>query len=214
VVATGSVVVPSDSEQPGSIDFGDATQVHDWITQTVQQRVWRPRLFAAITAVLNGAFDRAVDVAELGCGAGHLAREILGTCRVASYAAVDSSAARHDAARKFLGDAVSRVRFIVTDPHAADWAAGLSPVDAVLVMPALDGRASPDHPPSLFSRIREILRPEGMLLYCDQCRQDGVQGHDPRPHRDGLPDLLKGVGFRRVEELMELGGMVLVRAVA
>jgi len=206
--------VPSNSEQPDSIDFDDVTQVHDWITQTVHQRVWRPRLFAAIAAALNGAFDRAIDVAELGCGAGHLAREILDTCCVASYAAVDSSAAQHDAARKSIGDAVSRVRFVVTDPQAADWAAGLPPVDAVLAMPALDSRASPDHMPSLFSRIREMLRPEGLLLYCDQFRQDGVQGQAPRPHRDELPNLLKGAGFRRVEELMELGGMVLVRAVA
>ena len=207
-------IVQSDSEQPGSIDFGDATQVHGWITQTVQQRVWRPRFVAAIAAALNDAFDRTIDVVEFGCGAGHLAREILGSCRVASYAAIDSSAAQHSAAPNSLGEAADRVRFIVPDPHAADWAEGLPPVDAVLAMPALDNRLSHDRRPSLFSRIREILRPEGLLLYCDQYRQDGAQGHDPRLHRDELPNLLRAAGFRRVEELMELGGMVLVRAVA
>jgi SAM-dependent methyltransferase len=207
-------VAQSDSEQPGSIDFGDATQVHGWITQTVQQRVWRPRYFAAIAAALNEAFDRAIDVVEFGCGAGHLAREILSTCRIASYAAVDSSAVQHDAARKYLGEAAGRVRFIVTDLHATDWAADLPPVDAVLAMPAPGGGPSSDHRPSLFSRVREILKPEGLLLYCAQYRQDALQGHDPRPPCDELPNLLRAAGFCRVEELMELGGMVLVRAVA
>jgi len=207
-------VAQSNSEQPGSIDFGDATQVHGWITQTVQQRVWRPRFFAAIAAALNEAFDRAIDVVEFGCGAGHLARDILGTCRIASYAAIDSSAVQHDTARKYLGEAAGRVRFIVTDPHAADWADGLPPVDAVLAMPAPDSRPAPDQRPSLFSRLRGLLRPEGLLLYCDQYQQDALQGPDPRPHRDELPNLLQEAGFRRVEELMELGGMVLVRAVA
>jgi SAM-dependent methyltransferase len=206
-------VAQSDSEQPGSIDFGDATQVHGWITQTVQQRVWRPRFFAAIAAALNGAFDRAIDVVEFGCGAGHLAREIFSTCRVASYAAIDPSAAQHDTARKSLGEAAARVRFIVTDPHAADWAYDLPPVDAVLAMPTPDSRPSPDQRTSLFSRIREILRPEGLLLYCDHCQQNIAQGSDPS-HRDELPNLLRAAGFRRVEALMELGGMVLVRAVA
>jgi len=204
-----------DSEQPGSIDFGDATQVHGWITQTVQQRVWRPRFFAAIAAALNGAFDQAIDVAELGCGAGHLAREILSSCRVASYAAIDSSAAQHDAARKYLGEIAGRVRFIVANPDATDWADGLPPVDAVLAMPTPDSSPSADHRPSLFSRIRAMLRPEGLLLYCDQYQQqDGQQACDTQAKRDELPNLLRAAGFRRVDELMELGGMVLVRAVA
>jgi cyclopropane fatty-acyl-phospholipid synthase-like methyltransferase len=207
-------VAPSDSEQPGSIDFADATQVHRWIAQTVHQRAWQPRLFAAIAEALNEAFNRTIDVVEYGCGAGHLAREILGSCRVLSYTAVDSSVVQHDTARKSLGDAAGRVRFIVADPHAPDWTDRLPPVDAVLAMPALDNRLSHDRRPSLFSRIREILRPEGLLLYCDQYRQDGMQDHDPRPHRDELPNLLRSAGFHRFEELMELGGMVLVRAVA
>ncbi len=204
----------SDSEQPGSIDFGDATQVHGWITQTVQQRVWRPRFFAAITAALNGAFDRAIDVVELGCGAGYLAREILDTCRIASYAAVDQSGAQHDAARKHLGEAAGRVRFLVTDPHAVGWSADLPPIDAVLAMSAPDGGPTLDHRPSLLSRVREILKPEGLLLDCAAYRQDAAPGHDPRPRRDELPNVLRAAGFRRVEELMELGGMVLVRAFA
>jgi SAM-dependent methyltransferase len=207
-------VAHSDTEQPGSIDFGDATEVHSWITQTIQQRVWRPRFFVVIAAALNGAFDRAIDVIEFGCGAGHLAREILSSCRVASYAAIASSSALRDAAREHLGEAAGDVCFIVTDSQAADWADGLMPVDAVLAMPSPQDKPSPAHQQTLFSRIRQLLKPEGLLLYCDHCQQADPQGPDPLPCRDELPNLLKAAGFRRVEELMELGGMVLVRAVA
>jgi SAM-dependent methyltransferase len=207
-------VAESDSELPDSIDFNDATQVHSWITQTVQQRVWRPRFFAAIAAALNGSFDRAIDVVELGSGAGHLAKEILGNCRIASYTAIDSSMAIHDAAREQLGAAAHRVRFVVTNSHAEDWPDESTPVDAVVTMPT----ASNDQPRgslgSLFRRVREILRPEGLLLYCDQHDRDFSRDAGIDPLRDELPDTLRAAGFRRTEELLELGGMILVRAVA
>ncbi len=201
----------SDSEIPGSVDFNDATQVHDWIMQTVQRRAWRPRLFAAIAGALNGTFDRAIDVIELGSGAGHLAKELLATCRIASYAAIDVSPAIHDAAREHLGDAAHAVRFLVRDLHGEDWARELSPVDAVLAMPLQRRR---DQPAPLFRRIREILRPDGLLLHCDHYDRGGSHGPGAAPRRQQLPETLRAVGFRRVEELLELGGMVLVRAAA
>jgi SAM-dependent methyltransferase len=202
-------VAKSDSEFPGSIDFNDATQVHSWITQTVQQRVWRPRFFAAIAAALNGAFDRAIDVVEFGSGAGHLAKEILGNCQIASYAAVDVSPAIHDAARAHLGEAARGVRFMVSDTRSQDWPGAFAPVDAVLAMPAASNGQQHGHQP--FGRVREILRPEGLLLYCDHYDRGGA----PQPlRRDELPQALLSAGFRRVEELLDLGGMVLVRALA
>ncbi len=202
----------SDSELPGSIDFNDATQVHGWITQTVQQRVWRPRFFAAIAATLNASFDRAIDVVEFGSGAGHLAGEILGNCRVASYAAVDSSMAIHDAAREHLGEAARAVRFVVKSPHTEDWTDEITTADAVVTMPT----ASDDRPrigrDSLFRRIREILRPEGLLLYCDHHDRGSASKPGGAVHHDELPNTLRAAGFRRIEKLLELGGMVLVRA--
>lgn len=201
----------SDSEIPGSIDFDDATEVHGWITRTVQQRVWRPRFFAAIAAALNEAFDRAIDVADFDCGTGDLAREILGSCRIASYAVIGSSAL-HDVAPEHLGAADCNVRFVVIDSQVTDWTDVLEPVDAVLAMPA--SAPATDYRRPLFSRIRQILRPEGLLLYCGHYRQDGSQASDMPPGRDELIGALREAGFRRTEELLELGGMVLIRAAA
>jgi SAM-dependent methyltransferase len=207
-------VAESDSELPGSIDFNDATQVHSWITQTVQQRVWRPRLFAAIAAALNGSFDRAIDVVELGSGAGHLAREILGNCRIASYTAIDSSVAIHDAAREQLGEAARGVRFVVKNSHADDWTDEITTVDAVVTMPTASNDTPREGLDSLFRRIREILRPEGLLLYCAQHDRDFPRDAGTDQLRGGLPDTLRAAGFRRTEELLELGGLVLLRAVS
>jgi SAM-dependent methyltransferase len=204
-------VAGSDSEIQGSVDFTDATQVHHWIMQTVQRRAWRPRIYSAIAGSLNGTFDRAIDVVELGSGAGYLAKELLATCRIASYAAIDGSPEIHDAAREHLGDAAQAVRFLVSDSLNEDWARGLSPVDAVLAMP-LERRS--DQRELLFRRICEILRPGGLLLHCDHYDRGG--SHEPAAtlRREQLPETLRMVGFRRVEELLELGGMVLSRAVA
>lgn len=199
-----------DSELPGSIDFSDATQVHSWITQTVQQRVWRPRLFAAIAAALNGSFDRAIDVVEVGSGAGYLAKEILSNCRIASYAAIDVAPAIHDAAREHLGEAARAVRFVVKDSHDEDWLDGIAAVDAVVTMPAAGDVRLRGGRDKLFRRIRDILRPEGLLLYCDR---DLSREPSTAELRYELRDALRAAGFRRTEELLELGGMVLVRAV-
>lgn len=201
----------SDSEMPGSVDFNDPTQVHDWIMQTVQRRAWRPRIFAAIARTLNETFDRAIDVAELGSGAGQLAREILHNCRVASYAAIDDSPASHDAARAHLGEVAHAVRFMVSESLAGDWGGALAPVDAVLAMPAARG---PAHREPLFRRAHEILRPEGLLLCCNQYDHGGPHQSATTLRREELRETLRAIGFRRVEEVLELGSMVLVRAVA
>ncbi len=203
-----------DSELPSAIDFNDATQVHSWITQTVQRRVWRPRFFAAIAAALNEGFDRAVDVVEFGSGAGHLAREILGNCRIASYAAIDISPAMHDAARELLGDAAHTVRFVVRSPHIENWTDEISPVDAVVTMPSASNARQRIDRDQLFRSIREILRPEGLLLYCDHDDRDTSRDPGATVRRDELAQALRVAGFRRSDALLELGGMILVRAVA
>ena len=204
----------SKSDKPGSIDFGDATQVHGWITQTVQQRVWRPRFFAAIAATLNSTFDRPIDVAEFNSGAGYLAREILGNCRIASYAAIDASAAVHDAAREHLGEAARGVRFMVSNSEPTDWRGELAAVDAVLTMPATEDSVGHDRRVPLLPSFRKILRPEGLLLYCDHYDRGRSDERAPAQRREQLPQMLQMAGFRRVEELLDLGGMVLLRALA
>jgi len=180
----------------------------------VQQRVWRPRFFAAIAATLHGSFDRAIDVVEFGSGTGYLAREILSNCRIASYTAIDVSPAIHDAAREHLGQAARAVRFVVKNSRDEDWADEIATVDAVVTMPAASNDRLRSGHDKFFRRIREILRPDGLLLYCDHQDRDLSREAGMVAPRDELPDALRAAGFRRTDELLELGGMILVRAVA
>lgn len=176
----------TDSEIPDRIDFNDAAQVNHWITQTVRQRVWRPRFFAAFVTALNDAFDRAVDVVELGPG--HLAEEIRATCKIASYTAIDLST--------------------TTQGFPRD-----SSVDAVLTMQAAPEVRDRSRLPKLFVHIRRMLKPEGLLLYCDHYDMaDSSQAREIYLSREEQRDLLRAAGFRRVDELLILGGMALYRA--
>ena len=181
-------MVQSNSEIPGAIDFNDAAQVNDWIAQTVWQRVWQPRFLAAFAAALNDAFDRAIDVVELAATPGHLAKEIRATCEIASYATVDLSTISQSSS------------------HAA-------PVDAVLTMPAAHNVCHRNQQPKLFERIRRLLKPEGLLLYCDHYAQPGISS-PPEGYlsRQEQPEMLRAAGFCRIDALLELGGMALYRA--
>jgi SAM-dependent methyltransferase len=208
----GDTVTEADAEIPSPIDFHDAAQVHNWITQTVQQRVWRPRFFAAFAAALNETFEAPIDVVELGSGPGQLAAEVLAMCRVNSYAAVDFSAAMHSRAAEHLGESAARVNFVLKDFRRDDWADGLAPADAALTMPAAHEVRHRDRQPALLRRISDILRPNGILLFCDH--YDDGSSKPPGlyfPH-DEQPDILRAAGFQHVEELLDLGGMALYRA--
>jgi len=213
VSAQGDIVVETGSEIPNPIDFNDASQVHQWITETVQQRVWRPRFFATCATALNDAFDHAVDVIELGSGPGHLAREMLATCRIASYTAVDFSVTMHGLARQYLGDAARRVRFALKDFRGDDWASEFTPVDVVLTMQAVHEVRHRSRQPKLFERIHHILKPDGLLLYCDHYDEGGSAiTSELYLSREEQPKMLKAAGFRRIDELLDLGGMALYRA--
>jgi SAM-dependent methyltransferase len=145
----GNAVTEPEREIPSSINFEDGNQVNDWITNTVQKRVWRPRFFATFASALNDHFgDNRIDVVELGSGPGHLARAVLEECNIASYAAVDFSIVMHGQARERLGDDARRVRFVLKDFRQDDWIDGLSPAHAVLTMQAVHEVRHRDRQPS------------------------------------------------------------------
>src|SRR5258708_39654603 len=73
-----------------------------------------------------------------------------------------------------LGEATRDVRFVGKDSHPdGDWADRLQPVDAGLAMAPLNDT----HPPPLFPRTPELLKPYGLLLYSDS-HQKGCR-HEP-----------------------------------
>jgi SAM-dependent methyltransferase len=209
----GDAVTEPESEIPSPINFEDANQVHDWITNTVQERVWRPRFFATFASALNDHFgDHRIDVVELGSGPGHLARAVLEECNIASYAAVDFSIVMHGRAREHLGGDARRVRFVLKDFRQDDWIDGFSSVDAVLTMQAAHELRHRDRQPKLVQQMHQILKPQGLLLFCDHYYEAGTT-KDVGLYltREEQPEMLRASGFQQVEELLDLGGMVLYR---
>jgi len=202
-----------DAEIPSAVDFNDPAQVNDWITHTVRNRVWRPRFFAAFATALNDRFERPFDVMELGSGPGHLAKAVVETCTVASYAAIDSSVVMHGHARKHLGDSAARVRFLLRDFRTDDWTSGLAPIDALLTMQSAHEVRHRSRQPALLKKMREVLKPAGLLLFCDHYFEAGTERQSELfLPREEQAEMIRAAGFEQVTQLLDLGGMALYRA--
>ena len=201
-----------DEDVPSPIDFHDPAQVRAWIADTVVRRPYRPKFFGALAEALNAFAPGPLRLLELGSGPGHLAEHVLANCRVAHYAALDFSAAMHDAARERLASWLDRVALLERDFRDAGWAKGLEDFDAVLTMQAAHETRHKRHLKPLLSRAAGTLRAGGVMLYCDHYVEAGT---DKNPalyaERDEQPAILADVGFRHVARLHEEGGMALYR---
>jgi SAM-dependent methyltransferase len=201
------------SEIPSAVDFNDPAQVNEWITRTVQKRVWRPRFFSTFASTLNDRFERPFDVIELGSGPGHLAKAVVEGCSVASYTAVDLSVVMHRHAREHLGDKAGRVRLLLRDFRRDDWTDGLPSVDAVLTMQSAHEVRHRSRQPALLKKVHEVLKPGGTLLFCDHYFEPGTERESELYlPREQQAEMIRAAGFAQVTRLLDLGGMALYRA--
>jgi SAM-dependent methyltransferase len=199
----------SGADVPNPVDFHDPAQARAWVRETLTLKPWRPRFFQAFVDALNAHFEGPFEVAELGSGPGQLAREVLAGCSLTAYHAVDFSPAMHEIARETLGDVAGKIRFLVRDFRQPDWTEGLS-VDAVVTLQAAHEVRHRDRLPALLRSIRTILRPGGLLLYCDTHNDGGY------PEREALfltteeqDAALTSAGFGRTRLLLDENEMAL-----
>jgi SAM-dependent methyltransferase len=157
----------SEDEQdvPIGVDHRDPATARAWVEDTRLRKPWRQNFRAAFCAALSP--HRQLRILELGSGPGELAREILLSCDVATYTALDWSQAMHDIAAEHLGDLVGRVSFVVRDFRAPTWPANLGAFDAIVTQQAVHETRHRRHALPLFQRARTLLVPGGVLLYCD-----------------------------------------------
>ncbi|HEY2482755.1 MAG TPA: class I SAM-dependent methyltransferase [Caulobacteraceae bacterium] len=199
----------SGGDVPSPVDFHDPAQARAWVRETLTRKPWRPRFFQVFADALNAQFKGPFEAAELGSGPGQLAREILTNCPLSAYHAVDFSPAMHEIARETLGDAAAKVRFLIRDFRQPDWTEGLS-VDAVVTLQAAHEVRHRDHLPALFRSIRSILRPGGLLLYCDTHNDAGDPARTAlfltRREQDAA---LTSAGFGRTRLLLDENEMAL-----
>lgn len=204
-----------DDDVPSPIDFHDPVEARAWVDSTVQKRPWRPRFFAAFCEVLSRFDGDALEVVELGSGPGHLARAILTNCHVGGYVALDFSTAMHQLAREHLAGLSDRVTFLQRDFCDPRWTAKLGPCGAVLTMQAAHETRHKRHLVPLLQQVRTVLRPEGLLLYCDHYFEPG-SGKNPLLYleRSDQPVAISMAGFSQVQVLHDEGGMALYSALA
>ena len=196
---------------PSPVDFHDPAQAAAWETETTRRRLHRPAFFAAIAEAINEIGPRPVSVIELGSGPGHLIERLQKDCNIGRYVAVDFSTAMHDLARRRAQGA--GVEFVTLDFRSDDWVAGLSQADVVVTLQSAHELRHTRHLRPWLVQLRSLLRPGGLLLYCDHYFEA-----DTTKHRDlflDREDQLRAVGdagFLQPIEVLDLGGMMLVAA--
>ena len=191
-----------DDDVPSPIDFHDPAQARAWVEETVRGRPYRSRFFAAFASALNEQFDKPIDILELGSGPGHLAEVILQHCAVASYVALDFSAAMHDLARARLVPFLDRVEFIERDFRIPGWGANLRNFAAVVTLQAAHETRHKRHLVSFLAAARERLTSDGTLLYCDHYMEPGSgKNPDLMLERDAQPVALLEAGFSGIKRL-------------
>lgn len=208
---TRSAAPPADVPTP--LDFRDPDQARAWLQDTAATlRDWRYRFIAAFVAALR-LETRPLDVLELGSGPGHLAAELIRTCNIATYKAIDFSAAMHQLAREHLGADAARVDFLVRDFRSDDWRGGLGAVDAVVTMQAAHEVRHRRRLAPLFEGVREALRPGGVFLFCDHYSWDASEVQRTLYlARDEQAPALEAAGFADVHTILDDTGMALLSA--
>lgn len=183
------------SDLPSGVDFHDADAARNWVDDTRAKRPFRPRFFAAFCSLLRRP---ALRILELGSGPGQLAREILTSCDVQQYVALDFSAAMHAIAAEHLGELAARATFETRDFRDPAWTHGLGPFDAVVTMQAAHETRHNRHLVPLLERARSVLAPGGVLLYADHYLTAGTKLRDLYLARDDQGRALTSAGFTNV----------------
>lgn len=200
-----------DEDVPLRVDFRDAETARIWTQETPLKRPYRVNFFTAFCTALS-ARPTPPRILELGSGPGHLAREIVSRCAIASYTALDWAEPMHALARQHLGALASRVTFELRDFRSDTWPDGLGPFDAIVTLQAVHELRHRRHAPRLFAQALPLLVPGGVLLYADHYLTPESKLPGLAMSRDQQLDVLRATGFATVERIHDEGNMALYAA--
>lgn len=149
-------------------------------------------------------------VLELGSGPGLLAERILHSCQIERYTLLDFSPPMLELSRARVGGHPAAA-FVLADFKQPDWTARVAgPFDAVVAMQAVHEIRHKRHVPGLYSDVRGLLRPGGLLLVCDHAPADdsaratALFATEAEQHA-----MMTGAGFSEVTTLLEHRGLYL-----
>jgi cyclopropane fatty-acyl-phospholipid synthase-like methyltransferase len=199
-----------EADVPIRVDFRDPATARTWIEETRIKKPFRPNFFAAFCAALSARPQ--IRILELGSGPGQLAREILVSCDVGAYVALDWSQAMHDIAAEHLGELARHVTFVVRDFREPRWPEDLGVFDAIVTMQAAHETRHKRHVVPLFERARTLLVPGGLMLYCDGYLHPETKLPALVFDRADQPRALERAGFLDVRLLHDEGNQALYSA--
>ena len=144
---------------------------------------------------------------ELGSGPGFLALHILTRRPGIDYTLLDFSPAMHTLAQRRLEivDGAA-VKYIECDFKANGWTVGLGQYGAVLSNQAVHELRHKRYAQDFFVQVRSLLKPRGILLFCDHyCGEGGVSNDQLYMNLEEQRAVLRGAGFKAVEVLVKGG---------
>jgi SAM-dependent methyltransferase len=205
---------------PTPIDLREPEVAAKWAAEADVKRPYRAEVRRAIAAeVADAARRRVVDAAklgildaarahvlELGAGPGLLAEAILDACDVERYLCVDFSQPMLDMARARLGD---RAQYVCADFR--DELPVEGPFDAIVSMQAIHELRHKRHAEPLYTRIRPLVRPGGIIVICDHQPDASSKPNLPMSHAEQIEKLTRA-GFANARTVSQTGTLYVVRA--
>lgn len=202
----------TEADVPSPIDLRDRNSAREW-ERTAELRPFRQEFFAAIASEIESLQQPNLNLLELGSGPGFLARIILSRTGGIKYTLLDYSAAMHELARQRLKNlGVDNIQYIERNFKENGWADGIDPVDVIVTNQAVHELRHKRHAPHFFQQVRELLKPGGLLLFCDHYYgDDGMTNAPLFMSRSEQVSALEFAGFTATEVLVK-GGRALYRA--
>lgn len=204
-------MIPADVPSP--IDLKSMVDAKAW-EATAMQRPFRSDFFSAICSEIATIQKPELQVLELGSGPGFLAEHILSRLRGLHYTLLDFSAAMHELASKRLaGLTGNTVQYLQRSFKEDRWMQGIEQVDFIATIQAVHELRHKRHAPELFRQVRELLKPGGVLLFCDHYfGEDGLSNDQLYMSRTEQRRTLESAGYA-VSEILVKGGRALYKAV-
>ena len=203
-------MIPADVPSP--IDLRDMADALEW-ERTAMLRPFREEFFEAIYGQLCLQPNPGLEVIELGSGPGFLAHYILSRAPEVNYRLFDFSPPMHVLAKKRLqGLTSNKVKFIENSFKETDWSENIGRYDAIVTIQAVHELRHKRYAIGLFQQLRSLLKPNGILLFCDHYFGEGGMSNDQLyMSLDEQRGALKSAGFTASEVLVK-GGRAFYRA--
>lgn len=197
---------------PSPINLQDMNDAKEW-ERTAMLRPFREDFFYAFTNEISVTHKPGLNILELGSGPGYLAHYILSRIDDINFTLLDFSGPMHQLAKQRLSNVSGgNLHYLLRSFKDTDWAEGIKNIDVVITNQAVHELRHKRYAPELFVQVHRLLKPDGMLLFCDHYfGEDGLRNDQLYMSRSEQRQALEFAGFD-VTELLVKGGRALYRA--